>query len=285
MRSHCSQSRQRQVLPPVLLHRHCILSALIPSAHLYVSQIFTFSATADASARAQEAASIGGATATIATMPRDERLAALRAEMAAAAGGAGVQAYIIPSEDPHMSEYAPDCYKRREFISRHACCRARPPRALKADGLRFNDAFGSCAALLPLIAEVSQCSAIRAYGCVLLMDVASRHFLHLSVRLRFTTHDVAVLMHFAGCCTPQVHRLCRHRCCDALCCLPVDRRPLLPAGRAGAGAGVDAHAGGVAGRARGAFHCLLCWQADVRQLLILLYCTVVGNISIACSAD
>jgi hypothetical protein len=32
----------------------------------------------------------------------DARLAGLRAEMAKAAGGKGVDAYIVPSEDPHM---------------------------------------------------------------------------------------------------------------------------------------------------------------------------------------
>lgn len=31
--------------------------------------------------------------------------------------GLGVDAFIIPSEDPHMSEYPPDCHARREFIS------------------------------------------------------------------------------------------------------------------------------------------------------------------------
>lgn len=40
-------------------------------------------------------------------------LAALRKEMKAA----GVKAYIVPSEDPHMSEYAPDCCNRRVFVS------------------------------------------------------------------------------------------------------------------------------------------------------------------------
>lgn len=28
-----------------------------------------------------------------------------------------VDAYIVPTEDPHMSEYPPDCYKRREYIT------------------------------------------------------------------------------------------------------------------------------------------------------------------------
>ena len=41
-------------------------------------------------------------------------LAALRAEMKAAGG---LHAYIVPSEDPHMSEYPPDCCARRQYIS------------------------------------------------------------------------------------------------------------------------------------------------------------------------
>lgn len=31
---------------------------------------------------------------------------------------AGVQAVIVPSEDPHQSEYAAACFERRQFISR-----------------------------------------------------------------------------------------------------------------------------------------------------------------------
>lgn len=49
--------------------------------------------------------------------PADAKLAALRAAMAAADGGRGVAAYIVPTEDPHMSEYPPDCYKRREWLT------------------------------------------------------------------------------------------------------------------------------------------------------------------------
>lgn len=44
----------------------------------------------------------------------DAALAALRAEMAAAGG---LAAYIVPSEDPHMSEYPADCCARRVHIS------------------------------------------------------------------------------------------------------------------------------------------------------------------------
>lgn len=48
----------------------------------------------------------------------DENLNKLRELMLKADGGKGVHAYIVPTEDPHMSEYAPDCFKRREFISK-----------------------------------------------------------------------------------------------------------------------------------------------------------------------
>ncbi|KAF6262047.1 peptidase M24, structural domain-containing protein [Scenedesmus sp. NREL 46B-D3] len=37
--------------------------------------------------------------------------------MVKADGGKGVAAYIVPTEDPHMSEYPPDPFKRREYIS------------------------------------------------------------------------------------------------------------------------------------------------------------------------
>jgi hypothetical protein len=40
-------------------------------------------------------------------------LAAMRKAMKAA----GVNAFIVPSEDPHMSEYPPDCCNRRVFVS------------------------------------------------------------------------------------------------------------------------------------------------------------------------
>lgn len=40
-------------------------------------------------------------------------LAAIRKEMKAS----NVNAYIVPSEDPHMSEYPPDCCNRRVFLS------------------------------------------------------------------------------------------------------------------------------------------------------------------------
>eukprot|EP00983_Pelagomonas_calceolata_P086364 1156745-Pelagomonas_calceolata.AAC.13 len=56
-----------------------------------------------------------------AAAPPCERLAAVRQNMAAADQGRGVHAFIVPTEDPHMSEYSPDCFKRREWISRCAC--------------------------------------------------------------------------------------------------------------------------------------------------------------------
>ncbi|PSC69930.1 putative Xaa-Pro aminopeptidase P [Micractinium conductrix] len=47
----------------------------------------------------------------------DEKLARMRAAMAQADGGRGVHAFIVPSEDPHMSEYPPECDARRAYIS------------------------------------------------------------------------------------------------------------------------------------------------------------------------
>jgi hypothetical protein len=50
-----------------------------------------------------------------ALLPEDPAatLAALRQEMKKA----NVKAYIVPSADPHMSEYPPDCCNRRVFVS------------------------------------------------------------------------------------------------------------------------------------------------------------------------
>ncbi|GFR40249.1 hypothetical protein Agub_g821 [Astrephomene gubernaculifera] len=45
------------------------------------------------------------------------KLDALRAAMREADGGRGVAAYLVPTEDPHMSEYPPACHKYREYIS------------------------------------------------------------------------------------------------------------------------------------------------------------------------
>ncbi len=39
-----------------------------------------------------------------------------------------MQAYVVPSEDPHQSEYAAACYERRQFISRFTA-RAQTPCA------------------------------------------------------------------------------------------------------------------------------------------------------------
>lgn len=48
----------------------------------------------------------------------DPRVSKLRESMAKAEGGKGVQVYIVPTEDPHMSEYPPDAFKRREYMSK-----------------------------------------------------------------------------------------------------------------------------------------------------------------------
>lgn len=60
--------------------------------------------------RASPNATMASATTDAATC---EKLTNLRDAMKKA----GVDAFIVPSEDPHMSEYPPDCHARREFIS------------------------------------------------------------------------------------------------------------------------------------------------------------------------
>lgn len=69
------------------------------------------STNGNAATAAAAAAPSNGSTA-------DPRLVKLREAMSKADGGKGVSAYIIPTEDPHMSEYPPDTFKRREYISR-----------------------------------------------------------------------------------------------------------------------------------------------------------------------
>lgn len=49
--------------------------------------------------------------------PPDEKLANLRKEFEKAADSKGLDAYIIPSEDAHQSEFIADCYMRRAHIS------------------------------------------------------------------------------------------------------------------------------------------------------------------------
>ncbi|KAI8470117.1 MAG: hypothetical protein J3K34DRAFT_459008 [Monoraphidium minutum] len=89
---------------------YALATSLAPSRHSRPQP--RARAMATTAAAAGNGASNGGAG--------DTRVARLREAMAAADGGKGVQAYIIPSEDPHMSEYPPDRFKRREFISRCA---------------------------------------------------------------------------------------------------------------------------------------------------------------------
>ena len=47
----------------------------------------------------------------------DPKLVKLRHILASGEAGAAVDALIVPSEDPHMSEYPPDCDARRSYIS------------------------------------------------------------------------------------------------------------------------------------------------------------------------
>lgn len=84
------------------------------------SRPFSRSVAAMATTNGNTAPATGGdappAAATTAIV--DPRLVRLRAAMAAADGGKGVSAYLVPTEDPHMSEYPPETFKRREYISR-----------------------------------------------------------------------------------------------------------------------------------------------------------------------
>lgn len=49
--------------------------------------------------------------------PLDKKLADLRKEFEKNADYKGLDAYIVPSEDPHQSEFIADCYMRRAYIS------------------------------------------------------------------------------------------------------------------------------------------------------------------------
>jgi Xaa-Pro aminopeptidase len=73
-----------------------------------------------ATAAAAAAAAVGGSNGSSngAAAARDSKLVKLRAAMSKADGGKGVTAYIIPTEDPHMSEYPPDSFKRREYLTK-----------------------------------------------------------------------------------------------------------------------------------------------------------------------
>jgi Xaa-Pro aminopeptidase len=44
---------------------------------------------------------------------QEPRLSALRQEMEEL----NLDVYLVPSDDPHLSEYTPDAYKRRAFLS------------------------------------------------------------------------------------------------------------------------------------------------------------------------
>ena len=48
----------------------------------------------------------------------DARLAAVRRHMASVDGKRGLSAFIVPTEDPHSSEYSPACFTRRQYISK-----------------------------------------------------------------------------------------------------------------------------------------------------------------------
>lgn len=47
------------------------------------------------------------------TTAQEPKLSALRQEMEQL----NLDVYLVPSDDPHLSEYTPDAYKRRAFLS------------------------------------------------------------------------------------------------------------------------------------------------------------------------
>ncbi|GLI66862.1 hypothetical protein VaNZ11_010849 [Volvox africanus] len=77
----------------------------------------TFVATPPTQATTMAANDAVTTTVPIIAADGDAKLAALRAAMASADNGRGVAAYLVPTEDPHMSEYPPACHKYREYIS------------------------------------------------------------------------------------------------------------------------------------------------------------------------
>jgi hypothetical protein len=57
--------------------------------------------------------SFEGTTNVDSPLPQDEKLSALRISL----DNHKIQVYIVPSDDPHLSEYTPNAYMRRAFIS------------------------------------------------------------------------------------------------------------------------------------------------------------------------
>lgn len=64
-------------------------------------------------ARSSAASDVEVEGSTTTAMASDPKLVAMRAAMKAA----GVDAFLVPSQDPHFSEYVPTCFERRMFIS------------------------------------------------------------------------------------------------------------------------------------------------------------------------
>lgn len=108
-----------------------------------------------------------------------------------------MQAYIVPTEDPHMSEYPPARFQRREFISR---C-GRPPRG-------------------PHPSQRTHARVRAARRC--------RTGSWRTARLPLVAYTKLLRRR-----APQVHRLGRHRSGDHRQGAAVDGWPLLSAGAFG----------------------------------------------------
>jgi hypothetical protein len=112
---------------------------------------------------------------------------------------AGVDAFLVPSEDPHMSEYAPDCDNRRAFISEFdgsagTAVVTTSEAALWTDGRYFLQVGLSGSSLLrcrlpghflcPLAVDLVMCFLLLfQYVALLLMLVA------VLKRIRRVSHD------------------------------------------------------------------------------------------------
>jgi Xaa-Pro aminopeptidase len=118
---HCHAHSPRPQLPTTIrrsLHPSIFLQQLSLSSPSVLSRPATRlpRRVLSSAPRAQATSTMDSPAAPPATAV-DPKLVRLRKLMAAADGGQPIHAFIIPSEDPHMSEYAPECDARRAYIS------------------------------------------------------------------------------------------------------------------------------------------------------------------------
>jgi Creatinase/Prolidase N-terminal domain len=79
----------------------------------FVQQKSTSALSAAADTAQAEAVTTDASSSSSSSSVPDAKVAALRELLVAA----GVDAFVVPTDDPHLSEYSAECYNRREFIS------------------------------------------------------------------------------------------------------------------------------------------------------------------------